>query len=378
MVSSTIKLATQGSMKQCTDRCTRSMVIPVETGRLLKAKAAYTTRRIPLIDANYLISGEVIPKPGDLVLARIDRLGSHGRIELGNGRRAPLFPGDEIILCYGHRYAPDQFEAEVPNSLEPCHMVAAGGIAALALSKHSAKKAATKITPIGLLGDIYSQPINLADYALKPLTSDRNQTITIASIGTSMNAGKTTTAAYLIRGLVNAGLKVGAAKLTGTGAGGDKWLMMDAGADLVLDFTDAGLASTYRVPLRELERTMTTLTAHLQNAGVNAIVLEVADGLFQEETSALMRSEVFRQTVQGIIFSAADSMGAASGATWLYDHDLPVVAISGKLTAAPLSVREAQGATGLPVLGLNQLSDAGIAETIGQHLDVCSHSRHTG
>jgi predicted GTPase len=210
------------------------------------------------------------------------------------------------------------------------------------------------------------------------MTLKGNQPITIAAIGTSMNAGKTTTAAYLIRGLVNAGLKVGAAKLTGTGAGGDRWLMIDAGADLVIDFTDAGFASTHRVPLAELERIMTTLTAHLQNAGVDAIVLEVADGLFQEETSALLCSSVFRQTVNGIIFSAADSMGAASGANWLYDHDLPVVAISGKLTAAPLAVREAQGATGLPVMGLDQLSDAGIAETIRQYLDSYSRSRHTG
>ena len=61
-----------------------------------------------------------------------------------------------------------------------------------------------------------------------------------------MNSGKTTTAAHLIKGLVQAGLKVGAAKLTGTGAVGDIWLMQDAGANLVLDFTDTGFPSTYR------------------------------------------------------------------------------------------------------------------------------------
>ena len=36
----------------------------------------------------------------------------------------------------------------------------------------------------------------------------------------------------------------------------------------------------------------------------------------------------------------------------LIDPDLPVTAVSGRLTAAPLAVREAQGATGLPALGL--------------------------
>lgn len=378
MKSSTSKLATLTNTRPSDTDLPRPLVTPVDTRRLLKAKAAYTTRRIPVSDAGYLISGDIIPKPGDLVLARVDRLGSHSRIELGNGRRAPLFPGDEIVLCYGHRYAPDQFEGEVPDSLEPCHMVAAGGIAACAISKHAGKKAATRITPIGLLGDAHGRPINLADHALEEKTPEGDLPITIAAVGTSMNAGKTTTAAYLIRGLVNAGLKVGAAKLTGTGAGGDKWLMTDAGADLVLDFTDAGFASTHRVSIRELERTVTTLTAHLQNAGVDAIVLEVADGLFQEETSALLCSPVFRNSVNGIIFAAADSMGAATGANWLYDHDLPVVAISGKLTAAPLAVRETQGATGLPVMGLDELSNASIADTIRQHLDSCLRCRHTG
>ena len=378
MKSNRSKLATIAKKEQLDTKTNRPSVSPIEAKRLLKAKAAYTTRRVPLSEAGYLISGDVIPAPGDLVLARVDRLGQHKRIELGNGRRAPLFQGDEIILCYGHRYAPDQFEGEIPNSLEPCHMVAAGGIAACAISKHASRKAATRITPLGLLGDARGRPVNLADHALDPASSETTLPMTIAVVGTSMNAGKTTTAAYLIRGLANAGLKVGAAKLTGTGAGGDTWLMVDAGADLVLDFTDAGYASTHRVVLGELEGIVTTLTAHLQQAGVDVIVLEVADGLFQEETSALLCSPVFRQTVNGIIFAAADAMGAATGVNWLYDHDLPVVAISGRLTGAPLVVRETQGATGLPVMGLEQLSDPGIADTIRQHLEIHLHSRQAG
>jgi len=378
MKSNRSKLAAIAEKEQLETTTTRPAVTPIKAKRLLRAKAAYTTRRVPLSEAGYLISGEVIPAPGDLVLARVDRLGQHKRIELGNGRRAPLFPGDEIVLCYGHRYAPDQFEGEIPNSLEPCHMVAAGGIAACAISKHTSRKSATRITPLGLLGDARGRPINLADHALEPASPETALPMTIAAVGTSMNAGKTTAAAYLTRGLANAGLKVGAAKLTGTGAGGDNWLMSDAGAELVLDFTDAGYASTHRVPLSELEAITTTLTAHLQRAGVDVIVLEVADGLFQQETSALLCSPVFRQAVNGIIFAAGDAMGAATGVNWLHDHDLPVVAISGRLTAAPLVVRETQGATGLPVMGLEQLSDPGIGDTIRQYLESHLHSRQAG
>ena len=50
-----------------------------------------------------------------------------------------------------------------------------------------------------------------------------------------MDAGKTQTATFLVRGMVTAGLRVGYAKVTGTGAGGDIWWLKDAGADPVLE-----------------------------------------------------------------------------------------------------------------------------------------------
>ncbi len=65
-----------------------------------------------------------------------------------------------------------------------------------------------------------------------------------------MNSGKTTTVQSLVLGLRAAGEVVGATKVTGTGSGADYWVMVDAGAACVADFTDVGLASTYRVPSR--------------------------------------------------------------------------------------------------------------------------------
>lgn len=328
--------------------------------RVLKAKAAFTTRRVRLQSAQCLLTSDRQPKSGDLLLARVDRLGSHRRIELACGRRAQLFPGDEIILCYGDRYAPDQFEGVVPEDLGACHMVAAGGVAARALSKHTGKKDATRITPLGLLGDVHGKVLNVADWSLPTAMLAPDLPGIIAVAGTAMNAGKTMTVAHLVKGLTHAGQRVGAAKLTGTGAGGDIWLMSDAGAVRVLDFTDAGLASTWRRSLPELVRVMTTLIAHLQEEQVDTIVLELADGLFQDETSALLTAPEFRRLVDGVVFAAGDAMGAYTGVNWLHDHDLPALAVSGRLTASPLASREAQGATGLPVLGLPELSSPDI------------------
>jgi hypothetical protein len=340
-------------------------VSALEPGRLQQAKPAYTTRRIALFEAGTLVSGAVRPRAGDLVLARVTRVRQHARIELPTGRRAFLHEGDEVLVCYGNRYAPDQYEAVVPQDLGPCHLVAAGGVAARSLSRHASMKPPTEITPIGLVGDRAGRPINLGDWALPRLRAGRARPFTVAVVGTSMNAGKTTAAAHLIKGLVRAGLRVGAAKVTGTGAGGDYWFMYDSGASVVLDFTDAGFASTYRATLGELEDIFSTLTAHLGQTGVDAIVLEVADGLYQDETAALLKSAVFRCGVEGVLFAAGDAMGAAAGSRWLSERGLPVLGVSGALTASPLAIREAAQATGLPVLDLGQLADAGVAGRLG-------------
>ena len=141
-------------------------------------------------------------------------------------------------------------------------------------------------------------------------------------------------------------------------------LLADAGADPVLDFTDAGLVSTYRVPLPEIEGILTTLVAHLTKAGVEAIVIEAADGVLQPETAALLDSPVFKSIVGGILFTASDSMGAVAGVSWLKDHGLPVIGLAGVLTAGPLQCAEAAQATGLPTFTSDDLIQADVAQKI--------------
>ena len=334
---------------------------PVTLEQLHSAKAAYTTRRADKTVIKNLLSGNLRPRPGDLVLAQVEKLGHHKKIELQHGRRAPLFEGDEIIVCYGHRYAPDQFEAEVPNDLAECHLVAAGGVASRCISRHNETKAATLIRPLGLLADSNNQVVNIADWAVECREAAIPRPLVIGVVGTSMNAGKSTSAAYLIKGLTRAGIKVGAAKLTGTGAGGDRWLMTDAGAHEVVDFTDAGYASTYKSTLQELEEIHSTLIRHLAYGGAETIVLEIADGLFQQETAALLNSDRFKHQLDAVLFAAGDAMGACGGVAWLHQRNIPVVAISGCLSSSPLAAREAEKMTGLPVLGLTDLASANVS-----------------
>lgn len=329
----------------------------LDINRLERTKRAFTTRHVPVKAMVSLIDGPVRPRPGDLVLARVDRLGNHRRLELTGGRRAWMHPGDEIVVAYADRYAPDQFESYVPLDLQPTQLVASGGVASSVRTKSADVRRATEITPLGLIGDERGTSLNLSDFGLRPVPSAENRLPTLAVIGTSMNSGKTTTIKQLVLGLRDGGHRPGVTKVTGTGSGGDYWVMLDAGAQAMLDFTDAGLASTFGVDMPVVEQTMVNLIDHLTHRGSGSILIEVADGLLQYETAHLLGSEAFQERVDGVVFAAADAMGAIAGVARLQELGLPVVAVAGRLTRSPLAVAETQAECGVPVLTLTELSD---------------------
>ncbi len=323
---------------------------------------AYTLRRVPAQRLQYLITG-ARPKAGDLVLARIAALGHHRNLQRPDRSRKRLFVGDYVVVAYANRYASSQFEAVVPKDLGPCQLIAGGGCAGQVLNRHARiRRGATQIEPVGLLTDSpHSAPLNLADFAIPQHTAAMGRTPTIAVVGSAMDSGKTTTAAYLARGLHLAGMKVGYAKVTGTGASGDPGLLLDAGAAEVVDFTDAGYASTYKLSLPECQAILTDLVGCLQARGCDAIIVEVADGMLQGETAELLQSRVFRAFVDSTLLASCDAMSAQCGVRELKRFGVPCLALCGAMEASPLQRREAVEATGLPFLGIDLLATPDIA-----------------
>lgn len=339
-------------------------VTPLEASRLAAARAAFVTRRVPLDEAKLLIT-DARPAAGDLVLARVKRIRHHGKLQCARGRRVQLFHGDEIVVCYGDRYAPQQFEAYVPRTIGHCHLVASGGVAAQAVNWHQRiHRGPTEIEALGILADERGNALNLRRYTLPAAGGGDASPRVIVVAGTSMDSGKTTAGAHLVRGLSRAGLRVGAAKITGTGACNDYFLMKDAGAEPVLDFTDAGYVSTYRVGGTAIRRIFETLTAELGRSGVDVAVVEVADGLVQSETAALLGADWLRRSIDGVVFCAQDAMGAKAGVDWLRERGHEVIAVSGLLTAAPLAMREAGELVEPPVIGLDGLSDRYVSRSL--------------
>lgn len=346
----------------------------VSQKRLGAAKKSFVTRRVPLSAAKTLITHSHRPNAGDIVLARVTKIGSHKASELESGRKAALAPGDEVVLAYGNRYAPAQYEAYVPDDLRPCHMVAAGGIAAEAVSWHDRLSGPTSIEPLGVLGGADLKPLNLEDFAIStPAWPLPNQILGV--FGTSMNAGKSTVAANLVRGLTALGHSVGFAKITGTGAGGDVFLMRDSGAVSALDFTDAGLASTFMVPVPRILSASMQLLKAIGARGCEVAVLEVADGLYQSETAALAESSGLTDHLSATLFAAGDALGATAGAEKLRALGHNVAAVSGVFTASPLAAREASAA-GVPVLSTAELSKPKVAQRILDRCAAASPQRH--
>ena len=170
-----------------------------------------------------------------------------------------------------------------------------------------------------------------------------------------------TTVASIVRGLTRTGLRVAAGKVTGTGSGGDPMLFHDSGASRVLDFTDFGYGSTYRLEHEEVRALLVSLIDELAASDPDVVVVEVADGLYQPETARLVGDPLFKAHVDEIVFAAGEALGAMAGQALLAAHGLAPVAISGMLTASPLAKREAATALHVPVLDTDELASAGVA-----------------
>lgn len=333
------------------------MTIQPKTFQVPKqAKWAFTTRRVNHQDVQELLPDVSKAASGDLVLAQITSVGSHKRIQLASGRNSDSHVGDFVVLCCGARYAPDQFEGIAKVPADKADLLAGGGVIGCMRKSHGRMSKPTQLKPLGLLADASCQAININRYKVPGIAKHPNIPV-IAVTGTAMNSGKTTSAFSLVNGLVKSNKKVAAIKVTGTGAFGDFNAFLDAGADIVLDFTDAGMVTTYQQPLSRILNGALDLLNEAKNAGADVAVVELGDGILQNEAWELLTCQAFKNLVNGIIFAAPDALSAIAGVGLMQNAGLDLVAVSGLLTRSPLLCDEYSRFQQVPVWTKNQLSD---------------------
>jgi hypothetical protein len=175
-----------------------------------------------------------------------------------------------------------------------------------------------------------------------------------------MDAGKTHTVMSLIMGLRKQGLGVAGIKLTGTATGKDTWNMLDAGACVALDFVDGGFPSTYLSTFDELLHLYDLLISRAAAEGASWVVVEIADGLLQRETAALLQHPGFAASVDAWIFAAGDPLAAAGGISVLRGWGIEPLAISGVVSMSPLGMNETQAATQLPCFTAGELQSGAL------------------
>jgi hypothetical protein len=347
---------------------------PITRELLSQAKWAFSTRRVLREDAVFL-SGDLTPaSSGDLVLGRVERIGSHKKIQLAQGRPSELYLGDLVVLACGDRYASDQFEGIAELDPKGADMLAGGGVLGRMRYRHARMSEPTQVVPLGLLADADGKLVSLRGYALNPAERPTRMPV-ICVVGAAMNSGKTTAVASLAYGLSRAGHRIAAIKATGTGAFGDFNAYLDAGARYVADFTDVGMVSTYRQPLARIEAGLDTLLAHAAADGCEVAVVELADGVFQKETADLLNKPHLRESFTGVVFAAPDALAASGGCAALRGIGIEPTALTGMVSCSPLGAREAAVATGLPVITRETLCDPAHATALLAQMEAHARRR---
>jgi dethiobiotin synthetase len=309
--------------------------------------------------------GVTDPRPADVALVQVEKLGWHRHLETDEARRIRLYEGDKLLCAFGDRYASEGFEGRVLSPAKHrLHMLTSSGMVGTVLSRHHNVKHPTTVSFLGYLTDNSGLRVNLKALQFQTLQfqdAPASAAIDVIAIaGTGMSTGKTTVMRRLLRGLHARGVRVAGCKLTGSTSPRDLQEMRATGSVLATDFSDYGFPSTYCASYADLLRLFYSMVNACRRAGAELILMELADGFLQPETQMILTSDEFRRHFRAVIVTATCSGSAlcVTEAMQAAGHD--VWAVSGLVTNAPLSVREFSLRSEIPVVSshsADQLAD---------------------
>jgi molybdopterin-guanine dinucleotide biosynthesis protein len=289
---------------------------------------------------------------GDYVLGEvISPVPQVSQVELTDGRQANVLEGDLIIGAFGVRRATLEAVGDWQSIGEDNQMenMTAAGLFGKVTSKSFLLPPLTSLIYRGHLCRNYKK-ISMKDFVVKlPETPYKCPTIMI--IGTSMSAGKTTTARIIIHELKGLGLKVIGAKLTGAGRYRDILAMGDAGADKIFDFVDVGLPSSI-VPAEEFRSSLQQLLTRIASEKPDIAVVEAGASPLEPYNGSIVLEEMKEQIICTVL--CASDPYAVVGVSQSFD--LVPDFISGVATNTTAGVELVEKMTGIKALMLSERS----------------------
>lgn len=181
---------------------------------------------------------------GDYIVGKVvDTSGRLHNIELANGRMMEVMEGDLVVGTLGARAATLEavgdwraVDSDIFEALTP---------AGLFGKTTSISPFLKPLMRLEYQGHVFQNSNNVTMQQSLPPQPKREFNVPIVLIvGTSMSAGKTMSGRLIVHMLTQLGLSVVGAKLTGAARYRDVLSYLDAGAQSVVDFVDAGLPST--------------------------------------------------------------------------------------------------------------------------------------
>lgn len=242
---------------------------------------------------------------GDYVVCKIVNAGSDRlRLELPNGRMRGVIGGESLVGALGERFATMEATGSWRNVEDDLKMSVLTG--AGLLGKLTSKSAfIPKMMKLKYTGHAFRDGKKLTmERFVEPVKDQEFNTPVILFVGTSMSAGKTTSARIVTNLFKQAGYKVVGAKLSGAGRYKDILAIKDVGADAIIDFVDVGLPSSictkddYEDKLQKMLNRIAAVNADIAIIEIGASPLEPYNGD--------IAIEKIRKHIKCIILSATD------------------------------------------------------------------------
>lgn len=246
---------------------------------------------------------------GDYVVCQITDAGSNvQKIELNNGRMRGVMGGELLVGALGERFATLDATGtwkKVGENLKMTVLTGAG-----LMGKLTSKSSYTpNMIEVKYLGHaIRNDKKVIMDDFVKPIKKMLFNTPIVLLVGTSMSAGKTTSARIVTNLLKQANYKVVGAKLSGAGRLKDILAIKDVGADAIIDFVDAGLPSSI-CPRTVFLSKMEHIKNFISSVNADVAVIEVGASPLEPYNGDLAINAV-KKHIKCVILCASDPYGA--------------------------------------------------------------------